>query len=67
MTDVFERTPAAVIETPCILVCTLDTASGLCVGCGRTSDEIAAWTQLTADQRRVIMDVLPMRLAQHGN
>lgn len=66
MTDVFERTPAAVIETPCILVCTLDTTTGLCLGCGRTSDEIAAWTQLTADERCAIMDVLPMRLAQFG-
>ncbi len=63
MTGVFERTPAVAIESPCILVCMLDTASGLCLGCGRTGDEIAAWTQLSPEARRSIMSTLSERLA----
>jgi predicted Fe-S protein YdhL (DUF1289 family) len=31
------------ISTPCIRVCILDPDTGLCEGCGRTSEEIAAW------------------------
>src|SRR4030095_5766688 len=36
------------IETPCIKICTLDARMGLCLGCGRTIDEIARWTSMTA-------------------
>jgi len=46
-----------VIESPCVRVCTLDPASGLCVGCGRSLDEIARWTQMTdAERARVIAE-----------
>lgn len=62
MTGAFQRTAPGAIESPCILVCTLDTASGLCLGCGRTADEIAAWTRLSPDARRAIMAGLPARL-----
>jgi predicted Fe-S protein YdhL (DUF1289 family) len=51
------------IESPCNLVCTLDPSSGYCFGCGRTGDEIACWTSLTATERRALMDRLPERLA----
>jgi hypothetical protein len=51
------------IETPCIKICTLDAASGLCTGCGRTLDEIARWSCLTDAQRRAVMRELPARLA----
>jgi uncharacterized protein len=50
------------IETPCIKVCTLDAASGLCTGCGRTLDEIARWGSMSDQQRRAIMTELPRRL-----
>ncbi|MFD1744193.1 DUF1289 domain-containing protein [Rhizobium helianthi] len=49
--------------TPCILVCSLDIDTGLCVGCGRTGEEIGAWTSLSDDQRREVMAELPSRLA----
>ncbi|MBO6636734.1 MAG: DUF1289 domain-containing protein [Roseitalea sp.] len=50
------------MESPCILVCSIDMATGLCHGCGRTRDEIGAWTLMSADDRRAIMDGLPARL-----
>jgi len=51
------------IETPCNKVCVLDAASGLCIGCGRTSAEIGSWIGMTAEERRRIMAELPVRLA----
>jgi uncharacterized protein len=50
------------IQTPCNKVCTIDPASGLCAGCGRSLDEIARWTALTDAERARVMAVLPQRL-----
>ncbi|WP_108683845.1 DUF1289 domain-containing protein [Methyloceanibacter sp. wino2] len=52
------------METPCINVCMLDDKSGLCVGCGRSGDEIAAWVDMSPAERRAIMAALPERLLQ---
>lgn len=49
------------IETPCIQVCTLDPRTDLCRGCGRTIDEVAGWSRMTAEERRRIMAELPAR------
>ncbi|MBD9372198.1 DUF1289 domain-containing protein [Rhizobium sp. ARZ01] len=51
------------MESPCILVCSIDDVTGYCFGCGRTRDEIGAWTLYSSDERRVIMAALPARLA----
>ncbi|WP_421859359.1 DUF1289 domain-containing protein [Oricola sp.] len=50
------------MESPCILVCSIDEQTGYCFGCGRTRDEIGAWTLYTPEERRTIMDALPARL-----
>ena len=50
------------ISSPCILVCLLDAASGLCEGCGRTKDEIARWGRMQEDERLAIMAVLDERM-----
>lgn len=49
-------------STPCTQVCILDPEIGLCLGCGRTRDEIAAWPRLTEPERRAIMAELDARL-----
>lgn len=50
--------------SPCVGACGLDDA-GLCRGCARTGEEIAAWrTMGDAERRRVLAD-LPRR-AGHG-
>jgi predicted Fe-S protein YdhL (DUF1289 family) len=54
----------AEIESPCIKVCTLDARAGLCLGCGRTVDEIARWTLMSGDDRKRIMAELPARRAR---
>lgn len=51
------------IESPCILVCSIDTATGYCFGCGRTREEIAAWIAMTPQARRAVMEELPARLS----
>lgn len=51
------------IETPCISVCVIDEATGLCQGCLRTIAEIASWSRLTNPERRRIMAELPSRKA----
>jgi predicted Fe-S protein YdhL (DUF1289 family) len=53
----------AVIETPCIKVCTLDARAALCLGCGRTVDEIAGWGAMSPAGRSRIMGELAGRLA----
>ena len=51
------------MESPCILVCSIDDATGYCFGCGRTREEIGAGTQYTSEQRRALMAALPERLS----
>lgn len=54
---------ATSIETPCNRVCVVHPALGLCIGCGRSLDEIARWIDLTPAERARIMAQLPSRLA----
>lgn len=51
------------IETPCVNVCTLDARSGLCLGCGRTIEEIARWSTMRPEERKRVMLELPERRA----
>lgn len=51
------------IESPCVNICMLDPARKRCVGCGRTIDEIARWSTMTAAERNRVMSELPARLA----
>ena len=50
------------MQSPCIKVCTIDPASRLCQGCGRTLDEIARWGGLGDAERARIMAALPERM-----
>lgn len=51
------------ISSPCQKVCAVDGRTGLCVGCGRTLNEIAAWPRLEEAQRLAIMGELAGRVA----
>ncbi|MGC1818430.1 MAG: DUF1289 domain-containing protein [Casimicrobiaceae bacterium] len=54
--------PAPVrVASPCISVCRIDDANGLCVGCLRTLDEIAAWGALCDDARREVWVAIARR------
>jgi uncharacterized protein len=51
-----------IIESPCILVCSIDMKTGYCFGCGRTRDEIGDWMTMTPGERHSVMETLPTRL-----
>ena len=53
---------SASISTPCVNVCVLDPLSDICVGCGRTTAEIAAWTAMSEADRLAVMAGLGQRL-----
>ena len=55
---------APALSTPCVKVCVIDPISALCIGCGRTVDEIAAWTALNEAERLAVMAGLGERLAK---
>ena len=49
------------VLSPCIGVCSIDD-EGLCAGCHRSGDEIAAWSLMGDDVRlRFMEEVLPAR------
>ena len=48
-------------ESPCILVCVIDQASSLCLGCHRTRDEIAGWSRASDSEKRAILMRVAMR------
>ena len=59
------RRAKGAMETPCVDICEIDGATGLCRGCGRTIAEIANWTSMTSAERRRIMGELAARKAEH--
>ncbi|MBM3556290.1 MAG: DUF1289 domain-containing protein [Alphaproteobacteria bacterium] len=46
--------------SPCTGVCRLDGATGWCLGCQRSIDEIAAWGEMSVETRRATL----LRLAE---
>jgi predicted Fe-S protein YdhL (DUF1289 family) len=51
----------AMVASPCVDVCRMDPRSGLCEGCARTLDEIAAWSSLPDSAKRAVLERLPAR------
>ncbi|WAC75460.1 DUF1289 domain-containing protein [Roseateles sp. SL47] len=63
------RTPEGRVASPCINICKMHEATGLCMGCARTIGEIAAWSQAADAERIRILERLPPRrelLQAHG-
>ena len=58
---------APMIQTPCVKICSIDAASGLCGGCARTLDEIARWAGMSEDERAAIMRELRDRMIRARN
>jgi len=49
------------IPSPCIDVCKMDEASGLCRGCYRELPEIAAWSTASDAQKLLILAAVARR------
>ena len=48
------------VVSPCIKICTLQ--DDFCIGCGRTTQEIAEWSKASDKKKRDILERLPDRL-----
>lgn len=53
------------IQSPCIGVCAMSDATGLCLGCYRTIEEIREWWGMTSAQRSQVMELLEQRQAEN--
>ncbi|MDJ0995638.1 MAG: DUF1289 domain-containing protein [Dinoroseobacter sp.] len=54
------------IASPCTGVCKLDEATGWCLGCGRSGEEMDGWRVRSEASRREVWDQIPERLRQLG-
>lgn len=52
--------------SPCVGLCRLDDATGYCLGCARTGDEIAEWGSQTDAWRSALWDQFPARFQSLG-
>ena len=48
-------------ESPCTSLCVLDPKTGWCEGCGRTLDEIANWSAMTAAEKWSVLRAIQAR------
>jgi len=56
--NIWKRTE---IESPCVKICAIHPIHKVCVGCFRTTSEIAGWSNFTSEERRNIMTRLKER------
>lgn len=54
------------VPSPCITVCQVDDATGCCIGCYRSIDEIREWPILSADEKRAVLARIAERKAAAG-
>ena len=51
-------------ESPCVKICRIDAQTGFCIGCARTTAEIAGWSAASEEERKRILAALPARRAR---
>lgn len=49
------------IESPCVKICVVHPVERICTGCLRSIDEIGAWSRMSREERREVMNALPAR------
>ena len=49
--------------SPCVGICQYN-EQGLCSGCFRTSKEISQWFDLTLEEKKKVMSLLPSRMEE---
>jgi len=54
-TGLHSRSRGTAVESPCVDICRIDPANGLCIGCQRTIEEIVHWGAMDDDDRRTVM------------
>ena len=56
-----------IVPSPCISVCRMDEATGLCQGCWRTLGEIAGWSAMDESAKRLVWQQLAKRVLVTSN
>jgi len=59
-----EVSPLEEVASPCTNVCRMNPDTSLCEGCRRTLDEIAAWSGMSAEEKRSVLKRLAARRSQ---
>ena len=54
------------IKSPCTELCIIDDDTGLCVGCYRTSDEIAGWSDFSNEKKKEILKEIVLRTDKYN-
>lgn len=49
------------VRSPCVSVCRMDAATGLCEGCLRTIGEIAGWADMDTPERLAVWQRIALR------
>jgi len=52
-----------IVPSPCVDICALD-EKDICIGCGRSADEILDWGVMTNEQKRQVLKKISMRYQQ---
>lgn len=52
------------VPSPCVSVCRMVAATALCEGCFRTIPEIAGWSRMNDDDKRVVWARIEQRLVE---
>ena len=52
------------VLSPCVSVCEMDEARGLCRGCLRTLEEISGWLQYSPAEKRAVLERIEQRKAE---
>ena len=52
------------IDSPCVKVCVVHPKARICMGCFRSLDEIAQWSQMTDEDRTRVKSELSARAQQ---
>lgn len=53
------------VPSPCVQICMLDPASGLCRGCLRNVQEITDWLEMSPEQKRATLARIEQRRARN--
>ena len=62
-----EKSPLSLeqrLANPCVQICVQDSDDGVCLGCGRSSEEINNWLNISRADREKIIPQLDERIEQ---
>ena len=49
------------MKSPCVKICKL--IDSVCIGCGRTSEQISEWTKYTDEEKKQVIEISRSRMS----